>query len=392
MERKNQKTRSVGNGEGSLYYSEALNRWIFQYYDTQSKRQTMKQRKKETVKDFKARVTKVKNELNTGTYIEKRKDTIQMILKNHIEQKLTDGITLGNSYTRDLDTLKQIEKCCSSFIDKPIQKVSLKDIQFAKEAMKQYSQSCINKMWQLLKKAFAIASSPSVGLIHINIMNDENLLKPCSNNPTKKVVPLLESERKKLNSILDNEEKNHKYRDIVKLEWITAMRIGEVLARSKDDILENQTLLRINNTLTKDKDGNIILGTHTKTYDKKRKIDRGKRNFPLDKELKDILNRQLNKKIVNIYGLLFWDYEENTFITEHEINSWLKRLNEKYNISTKDLHNHRLRHDRITIWKESGMDITAIQYLAGHVEDSDVTDEYIDISQEYAFAELKKAK
>ena len=57
MERKNKKTKSVGNGEGSLYYSEKLKCWIFQYYDTNGKRQTMKQKKKESTKDFKARVT-----------------------------------------------------------------------------------------------------------------------------------------------------------------------------------------------------------------------------------------------------------------------------------------------------------------------------------------------
>lgn len=34
----------------------------------------------------------------------------------------------------------------------------------------------------------------------------------------------------------------------------------------------------------------------------------------------------------------------------------------------------------------------AIQYLAGHVEGSTITaDVYIDVSQEYAFNELKKA-
>ncbi len=60
MERKNKKTKSVGNGEGTLYYSEKLKCWMFQYYDTNGKRQTMKQRKKENTKDFKARVTEVK--------------------------------------------------------------------------------------------------------------------------------------------------------------------------------------------------------------------------------------------------------------------------------------------------------------------------------------------
>lgn len=37
------------------------------------------------------------------------------------------------------------------------------------------------------------------------------------------------------------------------------------------------------------------------------------------------------------------------------------------------------------------MDLSAIQYLAGHVEDSNITnDVYIDVSKEYAFKELKK--
>ena len=71
MERKNKKTRQVGNGEGTLYYSDTLKCWMFQYYDTLGKRQTMKQRKKESTKDFKARVTEIKNSLNTGDYIRK---------------------------------------------------------------------------------------------------------------------------------------------------------------------------------------------------------------------------------------------------------------------------------------------------------------------------------
>ena len=60
MERKNKKTKSVGNGEGSLYYSETLKCWIYQYVYN-NKRKTMKQKKNESVRDFKARVTKIKN-------------------------------------------------------------------------------------------------------------------------------------------------------------------------------------------------------------------------------------------------------------------------------------------------------------------------------------------
>lgn len=389
-ERRNQKTKQAGNGEGSLYYSETLKCWIFQYYDTQGKRKTMKQKKKETSKDFKARVTEIKNQINSGTYIEKSNDTIKNIIEKHIQQKFNDAITNGNSFNRDKNTLKAIEKCCDSFINKPIQKVRLNDIQIAKENMKTYAQNDINKMWRLLKKAFSIASSPSVKLIPFNLMQDENLKKPLSNKKTKKVYPLTPKEREVLAHILDNEERYHKYRNIVKMEWLTGMRIGEVLARSKDDIKKGKSILHIHNTLTKDENNMIILGKHTKTYNKETGIDEGERNFPINEELEEIINNQLETNLFNIYRLLFWNYDSNTFINPRRINEWLESINKKYNISKNELHNHRLRHDRITQWKEAGMDISAIQYLAGHVEDSNVTDVYIDVSQEFAFEQLKK--
>lgn len=393
MEKKrtNKNVKVRGNGEGTIYFSEALNKYVAQYVEPSTgKRKTLTQRKNEGKKEFKDRFTKVMNDINQGTYISKRKDTIKTIIENHIEQKFKDGITKGSTYARDIDTLKQIEKCCPDFINNPIQNVSLFDIQKSKENMKKYAKSGIDRMWRLLNKAFSIASSPSIGLIRYNIMNDENLKKPISEIGTKKIFPLTASEREKLNSILDNEEKNHKYRNIVKIEWLTGMRIGEVLSRSVNDINSDKTKLHIHNTLTRDEKNNTIIGKHTKTYNKETRIDEGERYFPISSELKTILNEELSNNITNIYGLLFWDYEKNTFISDKEINAWLRRINKKYNISNQSLHNHRLRHDRITQWKEAHMDKEAIQYFAGHVEDSEVTDDYIDISEEFAFEEFKK--
>ena len=393
MEKKrtNKNVKVRGNGEGTIYFSETLNKYVAQYVEPSTgKRKTLTQRKNEGKKEFKDRFNKIMNDINQGTYIQKRNDSIRNILEKHIEQKFNDGIIKGNTFGRDIETLSQLGNCCSNIIDIPIQNVSLDDIQKSKENMKKYASSGINRMWRLLKKAFSIASSPSVGLIRCNIMNDENLKKPISEIGTKKVFPLTEIERQKLNSILDNEERYSKYRNIVKIEWLTGMRIGEVLSRSINDINKEKKELHIHNTLTRDKNNNIIIGEHTKTYNKETGIDEGERYFPIFPELKIILDEELSKNITNIHGLLFWNYKDNTFIHGKDINSWLERINKKYNISNKTLHNHRLRHDRITQWKEENIDIKAIQYLAGHVEDSDVTDDYIDISQEYAFKELKK--
>ena len=384
------KKKSKGNGEGTIYVSSKTGLYVGQYV-IDGKRKSVYQKKNEKAGDFKARFNKIIMSINDGTYISKSSETLETIIERHIDQKNKDGITSTNSYKRDKETLEQIRKCCSNFIYKPVQKVTLYDIEKSKENMKHYKKSGIDRAWRLLFKGFRIASSPSNRLIPYNIMDDENLKKPVSQKITEKVKPLTVAEEKKLNEILDNEERNHPYRNIVKLELITAMRIGETLARSINNIDKENKKMLINNTLTKDTDGTVILGDHTKTFNKTTGIDEGIRNFPINKEIDEIISEQTKDNITNIYGLLFWDYEKNTFISPKEINAWLRRLNAKYKIS-KTLHNHKLRHTRITRWKEAGMDLNAIQYLAGHVEGSEITNKvYIDVSENFAFEQLEKA-
>ena len=384
------KKKSKGNGEGTIYVSSKTGLYVGQYV-IDGKRKSIYQKKNEKAGDFKTRFNKIILSINDGTFIEKSTETLETIIERHIEQKNKDGTTCANSYKRDKETLEQIRKCCSNFIYKPVQKVTLYDIEKSKEKMKQYKKSGIDRAWRLLFKGFRIAASPSNRIIPYNIMDDEILKKPVSEKITEKVKPLTVEEENRLNEILDNEERNHPYRNIVKLELITAMRIGEVLARSINNINTDSKKILIDNTLTEDDNGTVILGAHTKTYNKTTGIDEGIRNFPISKEIDEIISEQIKNNITNIYGLIFWDYESNTFINPKEVNAWLRRLNAKYKIS-KTLHNHKLRHTRITRWKEAGMDLNAIQYLAGHVEGSEITNKvYIDVSESFAFEQLEKA-
>lgn len=393
MEKKrtNKNVKVRGNGEGTIYFSETLNKYVAQYVEPSTgKRKTLTQRKNEGKKEFKDRFTKVMNDINQGTYIAKSNDTLLSIIKHHIDQKFDDGILLDASYKRNLETLEQLKKCCSNFIEKPIQKIVVEDIEKSKKEMREtYSQSCIDKMWGLLNKAFKLAYSRRK--IVFNIMEDELLTKPFSKKEKKKVEALTIQEEEKLNSILNGPESNHEYTDIAKFQLITGMRIGEVLARSKNNIdLKNNTIL-VNNTLTKDLKDKTILGEHTKTYNKKTGIDSGIRTLTISHELRKIIQKQFDKKITNIYNLIFWDYEKNTFISNGEINSWLDRLNKKYSITDKSLSTHVLRHTRITRWKEAGVDMKVIQYWAGHVEGSNITDDvYVSLTDELIKKELAK--
>ncbi len=401
-ERKNQKTKQVGNGEGSLYRSEKLNCWVFQYYDTSGKRQTMKQRKKESAKDFKVRVTEVKNSLNNGTYINKSNETVISLAKHYVELKHSDGITTARSYGRELATIKQIQKSCPNFCNLPIQQVTIQHLENSKKEIKKYSNEVINKIWRMLSIVFKIACSPSRKILTYNLMEDMTLKKPISDKPSKKVKPLSKSEYTKLISVLDNEERNHKYRNIIKLHIISGMRIGETLARSENDYNEKDQTFNIWNALTQDENYHVIWSEHTKTYNKKTGIDMGQRYLPLNSsifsEIVDIIKEEKKKKVKsinNIHNTLFWDYKKDTFVTPVEINSYLDRIEAKYHILDKTdnekLSSHRMRHYAITHWREIGIPKDIIQYLAGHVEGSDVTDDvYIDISFDFVKKTLNK--
>ncbi len=391
MERKNKKTKSVGNGEGSLYYSETLKCWIYQYVYN-GKRKTLKQRKNEQSREFKKRVTSLKSSIDNGNYVETNKDTLLMILERYIEQKNKDGITSDRTYLRDTETLNQIKNTCNSWINKPIQKVTVENIEDSKENMRKYSNSTIDKIWISLKKGFKIAYSRRK--ISYNIMEDETLTKPISKKAAKVVTALSKKEEKKLIKILISNK--HKYNNILLLQLYTGMRIGEVLALSKDCINFKNNTITVYRTITRNIHGKAILGEHTKTFDKKTGIDNGKRTFTMKSNVKEIIQKIYSDKITNINNLLFWDYNKNFFITDGEVNSYLTRLNDKYKIldnPNETLSTHRLRHTFITRCQENGVSLPVIQKIVGHVKGSKITNNiYTDVSLDFITKELEKIK
>lgn len=387
MERKNKRTKSVGNGEGSLYYSDTLKRWVYQYYvEGDPVRKTMKQKKSETSKQFKARVIELKSKLNTGTYIPKNKDTFMQILEKHIEQKHKDNLIGDSSYDRDLYTKKQIEKSCSNFANKPIQTITVDDIEEAKDEIRKYANNSIDKIWRLLYKTFSIATTRRK--IAFNPMDDDTLNKPISNKETKIVKALTVNEEKRLIECLNNISNEHQYKQIVLLQLNTGMRIGEVLALSKDCINLKENTITVYRSLTK-KNGQYILGKHTKTYNRKTNIDKGKRTFLMTPSTRKIVTELLQQKITNMNQLLFWDYNKDCLILTKRINDFLHGLEKEFNLN--DLTTHKLRHTFITRCQEKGIPLVVIQAMVGHVEKSTITEDiYTTVSLDFMAEQIKK--
>ena len=366
------KTRTVGNGEGSLYKDSKTGRYIYAYYYN-GKRNKIKQKQNEKVSDFKARVTEIKNSVNKNTYIDKDEITLEEIIEKHIEYKHNTGITSDRTYLRNKGSLDHLKKCCN-FLKNPIQRITASEIKEDLPNFTEYSQNTINKDFALLKKGFEIAINERILLY--NIMN--LIAKPKSKKETIPVEALTVDEEKALINYLNSTE--HEYNDAILFMLYTGIRVGECLALTYDNINLKEKTLTIQRTLTRDEKDRVILGKQPKTQ-------KGKRTIIMSSQAIAIATRIKNKaKIPNIYNLIFYD---NGFISPSAVNSYLHRINNAQHIAPK-LHNHMLRHTFATRCIEAGMTAKVLQTILGHSKISTTLDTYASVFDKFKLDENEK--
>lgn len=395
MERKNKKTRQVGNGEGSLYFSEKLNKWIYQYYvEGDPVRKTLKQKRKEGVREFKARVTDIKNKINTGSYVAKNDITIYALGKEIIDNKLNRNQISESTYSRNIQTLRHIET--SNLKNIKIQKATAQQLQEFIDTKKNYANNTIDKLYQLLNKIFYEALKRDY-IIKNPMLNVE---KTKSDKKSGKIEALSVEEQKAFLSVLTDDEK---YRDIFIIALYTGMRMGEILALKKDDIDLKNKEIHIKRTLTRDKKNKIIIGETTKTYTSTRII-------PITPLYENELIHAIDNMNLNINNLLFV-HPDGSLIRVSTTNTVFCRLCVNAGLSVKthiikrtnksgkekiihskisNYNQHMLRHTYATRMIEAGVPAEVLQKLLGHKDIKTTINTYTTIFDKFKKEQVNK--
>lgn len=346
-----------GNGEGSIYYSEKLNRWVGQFTNGVKTNGTPNRKSVygKTRKEVADKITKALNEIKEHTFVDRSDITLEQLLIEDIEDKFAANKVSEVTYLSDKENLKRINGSSYPIAQKPIQKITEVDLKKFFASITFYSNSCIDKIYRAINRAFKKAVFKR--LIYTNPLDNANeIIKPKSQRADKVVEALTIEEQKQLINVLNTHEINHPYKNIIKLMLFTGMRIGEVLALTIDNIDANYIHVKI--SLTKDANGKVIMGSKAKTYNSVRDI-------LITPIVKHILEEIITNYTPNDNKLLFYDISNSSLITPVEVNSYLKRLSARYKIETK-MHNHMLRHTYATRCIESGMSAVVLAKKLGH--------------------------
>ena len=318
-------------------------------------------------------------------YSTKDNISIIQIIDNVNNLKFKRNVISAATYNRRMCTANIIRKSKISHI--PIKNVTYIELQKYVDTLIKYSNSYINKIFEMIENAFRIAIKMEI--IEKNPM--EVVEKVHSNHSPKIVKSLSIEEQQAFIKALANEPLL--YQNIFTIALHTGMRMGEILALSKQDIKDGYIF--VHKTLSKNVNDRPYINYTTKTYN-------GIRYIPISKPLKKYIDSAI-KNATNNYKHLLFTHPDKSIIAVSTMNIIFKRICYKANIGDyKDYKNnkgaqrvstynqHMLRHTFATRCIEAKITPEILQALLGHKDIQTTINTYVTIFNKYKTDEIEK--
>lgn len=365
------------NKTGSVYYDKKDKKWKCTYYilDIETKKQKRKYKSFETEQEAKDLLTSIQYQKGNDLFIKNNGIPLNQLMRENAQKKLAMNIISERSYIRILESIKKIEE--SSMSKKNISDITSNEIQEYLNSLKDYSNSTIKKIKEQFTQAFREAQNK--GYIIRNPMFE--VIRPKSTQIRKPIRALEVEEQQTLTSYLMNIPiSNLPYKVAYLLQMYLGMRIGEVLALRNTDINLAKNLIKVDKTLSKDKNGKIIMKYLPKTY-------AGIREVPIPTFIKNEIINQMRLSENNLDKQLFLS-PKGEYVRPENANRKLREL--LHTMGIYDISSHSLRHTYGTRCIEAGMRAVALQRLMGHSDIATTLNTYTSVFNQYKEAELEK--
>lgn len=384
------KTKSRGNGEGTIYHNKSRGFWAGQVVvgkksDGSFNRKTIYGKSREDVKN---KMVKIQSELNTNTYIEDSKislqDYVKIYLDTYEKPKIKESTYLSyiymfNKHIKNDIGLTKIQNLTNSKFQEFI---NIKHDSGLKEDSLKRLKIIVNGA---LKKAVLNKIIYSNPLLEINIPKDQNTdnhIKSFSLEQQKNFCIALENEGLK---------------NLFLLNLCTGCRIGELLALKAEDINYTEKYISINKTL--------FIGRENGKLKIKVGIPKTKysiRKIPFLNNAENVL------KSININeGYLFTtskgtlynsrniarSFERICLKADNDINEKLKGDPENEDFKKQIIGKanvHMLRHTFATRCLEAGMNIKVVSKILGHSNIKITLDIYSHVLEKFENEEVNK--
>ncbi len=348
-------------GLGSIYFIQKRNCYagaITLEINGRKKRKTVYGKSKLEVHD---KLLDLQIKAKTGELVDRDLTTVYQLAKKMIEEQFALNEIKESSYERKLETLKKLEPICNI----PIQDLTIDQIKRFFMTQMNYSQSTINKLYQLLNSVLNEAKLEKI--ITDNPMR--RFKRPKSKKTQVKVRGLTIDEQKNLLYVLKNKEIVHGEQMLIAM--FTGMRMGEINALEVKDIDFRNRCIHVTKTVSRGSIGEALINNRPKT-------EAGMRKVPINDEMILFLKGCL---IGKESGLIFTNH--GSIITTNMVNNVYVRTLEKYNIIDNTVYGkvnlHSLRHTFASRCIESGMPPKVLQKILGHTDISITLNTYTDV-------------